>query len=255
MLLVVVVSAVPASVMSGGALSADYNCAEIVRSINELNALAISAMNASARTNGSAHPRADFDPTLYFSHLRHIAPPEGYALDYISHLYEDSRACVYLRRTNDSHMTIESYYDGVPRSNRVIDVSFRPAQRLVLDGTPESYCEQVLFNWLVGCFNADPWFFGQVLTTPSDVDRIAAEMDRSGLGDLLPPDQRALLKTADFRPTVTFVDSSSALVSVVVFHKTSGISRESVQIAREYPHTWRMLKSEVVAKCEWKVMY
>ena len=95
----------------------------------------------------------EFDVNQYFEVLKHISPPNGFVLDYVYFGTMDGRPVLYWRKKSvDRFLTYSEYKSKAGGYKKVDELENGLSSRLVLDGTPESFLEFLIFDMFKGQF-------------------------------------------------------------------------------------------------------
>jgi hypothetical protein len=229
----------------------DYDPAAIVRSFEHLHSMETPKhlMVKNAVRNGT-----EFYVSEYFYVLKHVAPPEGYVLDYVYLFGSEAGAPVlYWRKTKETPFkTLEEYEQGRVglRNSREIEkpeeLNYNRFPELILDGSPESFFEQFVIEVLAGQFylfwHANT-YDTEIVTTREDIERIINVVADYGVP--MSDWQMVIAREANIAPRVSWISDNEAVLSVVTFSKWVGLIRETRKVSRKHPH---VIKSNQVLK-------
>lgn len=180
-----------------------------------------------------------FDPNRYFTVLTHLAPEEGYLLDYV---YfgpgGDGFPWLYARRESDPPFADHSAYEAAGSEGY--------QSHIRVDGTPEGYFELALLRIMGEQFYL-AWHGGyndwEVVGSQERVDEIIELMNEK-YAPLTKEQERSVSKL-DLAPRVTF-KRDKVQVQVVVFTKWGGFFKRVYTINKDFPHHMTEKRTELV---------
>jgi hypothetical protein len=197
--------------------------------------------------------RDDFNPNMYFQFMTHIRMEDGYRLDYV--LFSDelgAQPVVYARKTSDpafasyeeflasfgEEVTDErSYNDIMPHGGDFLE-------KVVVDGSPESYFEFAILAWQGdefklewhGLYNDD-----RAICDSTDLTLVYEELEGFGIVDEvtgLTPDMVSKPYQIDLLPVVAVKDGSAS-IRFVSFSKWSGFYEILIVVDADDPMTMK----------------
>jgi hypothetical protein len=222
-------------------LPKDYNAAGVVAAVMNLHAQANKNWPEHFRKESCVRTRKEFDVAGYFGVLKHISPPRGSVLDYVYRFSGgNGRPHLYLRETNAPPFKTHTEYEQALGGRKMCRLSEAMLfSRLRLDGSPESFFEQFVFEELAGQFYL-AWHNNyndtEIVTTRDDMERIIKAIDKDNFGTPLTDEQKKKARESNLTPSVCWLDEDVAEVSVVCFSKWVGLYRVTRQVERDYPH-------------------
>jgi len=185
---------------------------------------------------------SEFDPNRYLSVLTHLAPEDGYVLDYV--YYYDGMGglpLLYARPADQApYKTAADYGAGGEERSSYLE-------HLRTDDTAEGFFELVLLRLSGGQFYLF-WHANyndvQVVCDSARMEEIVAGLVESSMpmtGDAL-----RQARAIDYTPVVEFA-GDTVRVRIVTFSMWTGFSEEVYTIARSFPHRFQDVETKVLA--------
>jgi hypothetical protein len=170
-----------------------------------------------------------FDANEYFSVLTHLAPEDGYVLDYVYFAPGgDGAPYLYARRGDEPGFATYSAYQEASAESYLSHIQ--------VDGTAEGYYELAVLSIMGGQFYL-AWHFGyndwEVVGSQERVEEII-EMLNEEYSPLTKEQVEGALQL-DVTPSVTF-EGNKVRVQVLVFTKWGGFYERVFTIDRDFPH-------------------
>jgi hypothetical protein len=191
----------------------------------------------------------DFKPNMYFSFMKHIRMQEGYVLDYV--YYSDGMGglpVVYARKESDppfnSYDEFLASYGEESGDERSYNLSMPHGsdylEKIVVDGTAESYFEFLTLAWLGDQFKLE-WHGMyndyKFMCDYSDMKYVYDSMSIFDYGEekfLLPADVEFNAQFIDYTPRVS-VNAENVLIRLVMFTKWGGFNELYYTVGRDDP--------------------
>lgn len=191
----------------------------------------------------------DFNPNMYFSFMKRLRMQEGYVLDYV--YYSDGMGglpVVYARKESDppfsSYDEFMAAYDKKTKSessyNSLITHGSDYLEKVVVDGTAESYFEFLTLAWLGDQFKLE-WHSlyndYKFMCDYSDMKYVYDSMSIFDYGEekfLLPADVEFNAQFIDYTPRVS-VNAENVLIRLVMFTKWGGFNELYYTVGRDDP--------------------
>jgi hypothetical protein len=222
-------------------LPSSYDAGAVVAGLARLHARVDEAWEAPA-SNRETDPRDwTLDVMDYFTVLSHLGMPRGLVLDHVHCEYGgDGLPALYVREAGAPRFeTCSEYLHARTERERDESGHGRVARFLVLDGSPESFFELVVFTVMAGQFRR-VWHANyndmQVVTDLRGLEDVVSRMERFVFSVRFSREEAAAARALDFTAHVSFPDEGTAEVSVVTFTKWGGFARVTRQVSRGYPH-------------------
>ncbi len=241
-----------------------YDPTAVIAAMVQLHDLANKNWPENIRKRDAVRSRGDFDVAKYFDVLTNISPPDGQTLDYAYKSGQGGgRPELYFRATNaPPFLTYAEYTEATGgRDKGLWDTGEPISDELRLNGSAQSFFEQLVFDWLAGQFYLS-WHSKYndtaIIVTREDVERIIAMLDGAESEGLpFTMEQKAAARKADVSPRVTWVNDQVAEVSVVIFTKWGGFLRDTKRVSRSYPHKRVMggSEGEMLVEYDCRMMY
>ncbi len=232
-----------------------YDHSGVVRAIGQLHLQANDFWPEHFRQGEERRRGNEFDPSEYFRVLTHIAPEQGFVLEYLYCGGMNGRPVFYWRTVMDPGPENCEFPDLLAGRGTELQ---RIAAHLKLDGTLESFYELFVFNTLAGQFYLS-WHANyddtRIIVSQDDVEAVIAEVNGSDFGSSFDASQEKEARALDVTPRVEFWDEEAAEVSVVVFSKWGGFQRITQRIRRLSPHTVLHEQNEKLVEYNCGVMY
>jgi hypothetical protein len=175
----------------------------------------------------------EFDVNQYFEPLSHIAPREGYVLDYV---YQDDGLTGYpwLYARPVDQVPYASTADIPAEEDRP---DFR--EYLDMEDTEQGYLDYVVMDIV-----ADQFYLirharyndSQIVCNRQQLYDIVAQLGSGDFGNVMDPDQQQQARFLRNIVPVVRLTEDTAVVEIVTFTKWGGFYRRTYTIRREAPH-------------------
>jgi hypothetical protein len=195
----------------------------------------------------------EFDVNQYFAVLDHLAPKDGYVLDYV-YFYAsgDSWPVIYARReTAEPYARHSEYLEETADAES--DAEY--LRYVETDGSPEGY-----FEWVVLAVQGGQFYLGwhanysdhTVLCSREAAERVIAQARDYGCQVTTEREQKAL--GLDLEPAIEY-EGDAVQVRVVTFTKWGGFFEEIYTIGRNSPHLILEHRSEELVPYRCGIMF
>jgi len=180
-----------------------------------------------------------FDVSEYFTVLTHLAPEDGYVLDYVYFAPGgDGAPYLYARREGEPGLATYSEYEKAGVESYLSHIQ--------VDGTAQGYYELAVLSIMGGQFYL-AWHFGyndwEVVSSRERLEAIIEELNEKYRP--LTEEQVETVLQLDVAPRVKF-KGNKVQVRVLVFTKWGGFYERIFTIDRDFPHQMKEKKNQLI---------